>query len=181
MQTQYATRPALFENLHSSDATYKPLVTHLDARDTNTAFSLDVHHVNYALSSSRMPKALNGNLDTFILNKSPRPDPLATSQEIRDRGSLFVANLYRATTPEEAKALVNHLKYYVHRDRKATHEISAWRMMVLKTGKTGFEGPEDFELVQGSKDDGESWAGGKVLKVMQNMAVIDAVVIVSRW
>jgi len=30
-------------------------------------------------------------------------------------------------------------------------------------------------------DDGESWAGGKVLKVMQSMAVIDAVVIVSRW
>jgi hypothetical protein len=53
--------------------------------------------------------------------------------------------------------------------------------MVLKTGKTGLDGPDDFELIQGSKDDGESWAGGKILKVMQNMAVIDAVVIVSRW
>jgi len=128
-----------------------------------------------------MPKATNGTLDTFIVGKSSRPEPVATSQEIRDRGSLFVANLYRATTPEEAKAFINHLKYYVHRERKATHEISAWKMMVLKTGKTGCESPADFELVQGSKDDGESWAGGKILKVMQNMAVIDAVVIVSRW
>ena len=53
--------------------------------------------------------------------------------------------------------------------------------MVLKKGQTGLKGPEDFELLQGSKDDGENWAGGKVLKVMQNLAIIDAVVIVSRW
>lgn len=53
--------------------------------------------------------------------------------------------------------------------------------MVLKSGKTGLEGPNDFELVQGSKDDGESWAGGKILKVMQGMAIIDAIVVVSRW
>jgi hypothetical protein len=53
--------------------------------------------------------------------------------------------------------------------------------MVLKQGQTGLKGPEDFQLIQGSKDDGENWAGGKVLKVMQNLAIIDAVVIVSRW
>ena len=81
----------------------------------------------------------------------------------------------RATTLEEVKAQINHLKYYVHRQRKATHEIAAWRLMVSKAGKTGVDGPDDFELIQGSKGDGESWAGGKV------MAVIGAVVIVSRW
>jgi len=53
--------------------------------------------------------------------------------------------------------------------------------MVVKHGLTGLKGPEDFELMQGSTDDGENWAGGKVLKVMQGLAIIDAVVIVSRW
>lgn len=128
-----------------------------------------------------MPKAVDGTLDTFIINKALQPEPIASSQEIRDRGSIFIGNIYRATTPEDVKARVNHLKHFVHRQRKATHEIAAWRLMVLKAGKTGLEGPGDFELLQGSKDDGESWAGGKVLKVMQTMAVIDAVVIVSRW
>ncbi|KAH9485499.1 Protein IMPACT-A [Psilocybe cubensis] len=128
-----------------------------------------------------LSRDLDGSLDAFISHARPQPDPIATSQEVRDRGSLFVANIYRATTPEEARARLNHLKHTVHRQRKATHEISAWRCMVLKQGKSGLSGPEDFELVQGSKDDGESWAGGKVLKVMEDLAVIDAVVIVSRW
>ena len=53
--------------------------------------------------------------------------------------------------------------------------------MVLKPGSTGLCGPDDFELKHGYDDDGEKWAGDKVLKVMQDLAVIDAVVIVSRW
>ncbi|KAF9565613.1 ribosomal protein S5 domain 2-like protein [Agrocybe pediades] len=128
-----------------------------------------------------LSRELDGSLDAFISTPRAHPEPISTSQEIRDRGSIFVANIYKATTPEEALARMKHLKYTVHRTRKATHEITAWRCMVLKSGKTGLEGPDDFELVQGSKDDGEGWAGGKVLKVMQNLAVLDAVVIVSRW
>jgi len=121
------------------------------------------------------------SLDSFIVSKRPQPEPLVTSQEIRDRGSTFVANIYPATTPDEAKARAECLKHLVHRSKPATHEIAAWRCMVLKHGQTGLKGPEDFELMQGSKDDGENWAGGKVLKVMQSQAIIDAVVIVSRW
>jgi putative IMPACT (imprinted ancient) family translation regulator len=128
-----------------------------------------------------MSSAHDGTLDTFITNKVAQPEPICVSQEIRDRGSTFVGHIYRAATLEEAKAQISHLKHYVHRQKKASHEIAAWRLMVLRAGKTGLEGPDDFELVQGSKDDGESWAGGKVLKVMQNMAVIDAVVVISRW
>ncbi|KJA28881.1 hypothetical protein HYPSUDRAFT_61717 [Hypholoma sublateritium FD-334 SS-4] len=120
-------------------------------------------------------------LDAFVTSKRPQPEPVATSQEFRDRGSIFVANIYQATSPALAQARVNHLKHVVHRTRKATHEISAWRCMILKSGRTGLGGPDDFEISQGKKDDGENWAGGKVLKVMENMAVIDAVVIVSRW
>ena len=124
---------------------------------------------------------MDGTLNSFIASKPSQPEPLATSQEIRDRGSIFVAKIYTATTPDEAKARIEYLKHLVHRSKPASHEIAAWRCMVLKQGQTGLKGPEDFELMQGSKDDGENWAGGKVLKVMQNLAIIDAVVIVSRW
>ncbi|KAF8161275.1 ribosomal protein S5 domain 2-type protein [Crassisporium funariophilum] len=123
----------------------------------------------------------SGSLDSFIVSRRPQPEPLATSQEVRERGSIFVASIYHATTLDEAKARVKHVKHTVHRAKPAAHEIAAWRCMILKHGRTGLNGPQDFELMQGSKDDGESWAGGRVLKVMQSLAIIDAVVIVSRW
>ncbi|KAL0955756.1 hypothetical protein HGRIS_001971 [Hohenbuehelia grisea] len=106
---------------------------------------------------------------------------LATSQEVRDRGSTFVASAFRAVTPAEAAAAVKHLKFVLHASKPATHEISAWRCMVLKNGCTGLGGLDDFEMKSGSQDDGESWAGGKVLKVMQSEGVIDVVIVVSRW
>jgi putative IMPACT (imprinted ancient) family translation regulator len=121
------------------------------------------------------------NLDSFVTSCRPKPKPLATSQEVRDRGSIFIANAYRATTPEEARAAVHYLKHVVHGSKLATHEIAAWRYMALKHERSGLGGPDDFELKTGSDDDGENWAGGKVLNVMQAEGVVDAVVIVSRW
>jgi len=53
--------------------------------------------------------------------------------------------------------------------------------MVLKRGKTGLGGEDDFEVVSGYDDDGEKWGGEKILKVMKAAGVIDAVVVVSRW
>lgn len=107
--------------------------------------------------------------------------PIATSQEIRDRGSIFIATLYQASTPAEALSRINHVKHVVHGVNPASHEIAAWRCMGLKSGCTGLGGPDDFELNVGSIDDDEQWAGSKVLKVMQTHAAVDAVVIVSRW
>ena len=121
------------------------------------------------------------NLDSFVKSSRPPPKPLATSQEIRDRGSTFVANVFSATSPEDARKAINHLKHVAHGSRPATHEIAAWRCMVVKAGKSGLGGPDDFEVVSGSDDDGEKYAGGRVLKVMQAESVIDAVVVVSRW
>ncbi|KAI0629426.1 ribosomal protein S5 domain 2-like protein [Trametes polyzona] len=121
------------------------------------------------------------NLDSFVKSSRPPPKPLATSQEIRDRGSIFVGNVFSASAPEEARRAVHHLKHVAHGNRPATHEIAAWRCMVLKTGKTGLGGPDDFEVVSGFDDDGEKYAGGRIQKVMQSEGVIDAVVVVSRW
>lgn len=121
------------------------------------------------------------NLDSFVKSSKPRPTPIATSQEIRDRGSTFVAYAYRAYSPQEAGEVVKHVKHVVHGSKPATHEIAAWRCMVLRPGHTGLAGPDDFQLQAGSDDDGEKWAGEKILKVMQTESVLDAVVIVSRW
>ncbi|KAG0702870.1 ribosomal protein S5 domain 2-type protein [Suillus ampliporus] len=120
------------------------------------------------------------NLHSYLKDGRPAPECLATSQEIRDRGSAFVGSVYRARTPEEAKAAISHHRNVVHAGKKA-YEISAWRCMTLKNGKTGLGGPDDFEVITGYDDDGEQWAGSKALKVMQSEGILDAVVIVSRW
>ncbi|KAI0369020.1 hypothetical protein BV20DRAFT_980383 [Pilatotrama ljubarskyi] len=121
------------------------------------------------------------NLDAFVKSAKPSPKPIATSQEIRDRGSTFVASIFSATTPDEARKAVRHLKHVVHGSRPATHEIAAWRCMVLKPGKSGLGGPDDFEVVSGFDEDGEKYAGPKLLKVLSTEGVVDAVVVVSRW
>ncbi|KAF8345996.1 ribosomal protein S5 domain 2-type protein [Amanita rubescens] len=124
---------------------------------------------------------MDGTLHSFFSSSRPLPRPLAVSQDIRDRSSSFVAYIFRATSPDAARTCIKHLKHVEHNSRPATHEIAAWRCMVLKPGSTGLCGPDDFELKHGHDDDGEKWAGNKVLKVMEDFAVIDAVVIVSRW
>ncbi|KAG2750861.1 ribosomal protein S5 domain 2-like protein [Suillus brevipes Sb2] len=120
------------------------------------------------------------NLYSYVKVDRPAPKCLATSQEIRDRGSAFVGSVYRATTPEEAKTAISHHRNIVHAGKKA-YEISAWRCMMLKHNKSGLGGPDDFEVKAGYDDDGEQWAGSKVSRVMQHEGVLDAVVIVSRW
>ncbi|KAJ7125086.1 ribosomal protein S5 domain 2-type protein [Mycena epipterygia] len=122
-----------------------------------------------------------GNLDSFIISGRPQPQPLGTSQEIRDRGSLFVATIYAAPSPAQAAACIAHLTNVVHAQKPASHEMSAWRCMVLKAGCTGLGGPDDFEVREGSADDGERWGGEKILAAMRKQGVIDAAVVVSRW
>lgn len=68
-----------------------------------------------------------------------------------------------------------------HAKRPPAHEIAAWRFMALKPGMTGLGGEDDFEVVSAYDDDGEKWAGGRVLNIMKQAGVMDAVVVVSRW
>ncbi|KAF7298065.1 UPF0029 domain-containing protein [Mycena chlorophos] len=124
---------------------------------------------------------MSSNLDSFIVSKRPPPEIIATSQEIRDRASVFVAAIFHATTQNQALAAVKHLKNVVHAAKPASHELYAWRCMVLKSGHTGLGGPEDFEVKEGSEDDGEKWGGEKILGAMKKQGILDAVVVVSRW
>ncbi|KAL5497839.1 hypothetical protein ACEPAH_2770 [Sanghuangporus vaninii] len=123
----------------------------------------------------------SSTLDSFISSSNVRPTPLATSSEIRDRGSLFIASIYRASSPSSASKCHTYHKNVVHGSNPASHEICAWRCMNLKSGCDGLGGPDDFELVSGKEDDGEDNGGRSVLRTMEKEGVIDAVVIVSRW
>jgi hypothetical protein len=125
--------------------------------------------------------ATMSNLDGFITHKQPLPEPLATSAEIQDRQSTFLACIFRASTPEQARRAHSHVRRVIHAKHPASHEIMAWRCMVLKEGRTGLRGDDDFKIEEGCEDDGEQRAGGHILKVMRSEAIMDAVVIVSRW
>ncbi|EKM56633.1 uncharacterized protein PHACADRAFT_253859 [Phanerochaete carnosa HHB-10118-sp] len=120
-------------------------------------------------------------LDSFVRTSKPPPAPLGTSQEVRDRGSIFVANAFRAGSEEEARRAVSYLKRVTHGQKRATHEMYAWRCMVVKQGKTGLGGEDDFEVKQGNEDDGKKLGGARIMKTMQAERVTDAVVVVSQW
>lgn len=117
------------------------------------------------------------SLDHFV---SSHQTIAFTSQEIRDRKSAFVAYIIPASDASQVKGAVAHIRR-MHADRPPTHEVAAWRFMTLKPGVTGLGGEDDFELISAYDDDGEKWAGGRVLNIMKQMGVIDAVVVVSRW
>ena len=136
-----------------------------------------------SMPEQKDPTKDNNTLDSFLgLPPSQLSlECIATSQEVRDRGSIFVAKIYAVGSVKDAHRVHAHVKHTVHGAKPASHDVAAWRCMVLKPGKSGLSGPDDFEMRTGSTDDGEQWAGGKVLKVMQEEGVIDAVVIASRW
>ncbi|KIJ65939.1 hypothetical protein HYDPIDRAFT_27153 [Hydnomerulius pinastri MD-312] len=73
------------------------------------------------------------NLDSFVKSSRPAPTTVATSQEIRDRGSAFVGNVYRATTPEDAKAAAHHHKHVVHAGKETLDDLLAALRVELDT------------------------------------------------
>ena len=121
-------------------------------------------------------------LDHFVTSQSATSLPTIsfTSQEIRDRKSAFVAYIIPARDTSQVKAAIAHIRR-THAGRPPAHEVAAWRCMTLKPGMTGLGGEDDFEVVSAYDDDGEKWAGGRVLNIMKQTGVMDAVVVVSRW
>jgi putative IMPACT (imprinted ancient) family translation regulator len=127
------------------------------------------------------------SLDSFIKSSSKstssRSDPivLSTSQEIRDRASLFVAHLYRARGLNDARAAQQHAARLHKAAGRPSHAMYAFRAMTLKPGRTGLEGEDDYKLDEGKEDDGEKWGGDRILRVMKDEGVLDATIVVLRW
>lgn len=136
------------------------------------------------LSASRTwsVQVMQSNLDRFVSSQPAASSPIIsfTSQEVRDRKSAFVAYIFPATEASQVRNAVAHIRR-IHANRPPAHEVAAWRFMALKPGMTGLGGEGDFEVVSAYDDDGEKWAGGRVLNLMKQTGVMDAVVVVSRW
>ena len=125
---------------------------------------------------------MQSSLDHFVSAEATASPPTIsfTSQEIRDRKSAFVAFIISVKDASQARDAVAYVRR-THTSRPPAHQIAAWRFMTLKSGMTGLGGEDDFEVVSAYDDDGEKWAGGRVLNIMKQTGVMDAVVIVSRW
>lgn len=129
------------------------------------------------------------------------PPPITCPDaRIEDRNSVFVGYVYPLTTasPTRIGALLDNLTRVVHpaipasqlppqfqhsapNRRGSTHDMYAYRVLQLKPGRNGLQGPNDFGMEQGLEDDGEHWGAEKIMRVIREMGASDVLVIVSRW
>lgn len=149
-------------------------------------------HIHFRLTTGKGSDPADQTLRTRIMQSSltnhfVSPETAASppkisfaSQEIRDRKSAFVAYIVPVKDASQVKDAIAYVRR-THANRPPAHEVTAWRFMTLKPGMTGLGGEDDFEVVSAYDDDGEKWAGGRVLNIMKQTSVMDAVVVVSRW
>ncbi len=132
------------------------------------------------------------------------PDPTTcAAAQIVDRNSLFIGYVYplESSSTHHLAAVLQHLTRRVHTSpanvpvdklppalreaapskRGATHDMYAWRVLQLKSGRDGTGGPDDFRIEEGNEDDGEKWGSGYIKKAMEELGAIDCICIVSRW
>ena len=85
-----------------------------------------------------------GTLDGYVTSSKSPPVCVATSQSITDRESIFIGSIYKAASIAQAQEAIRYHTEVVHGRNKASHEIAAWRCMVLKPGRTGLQGAESW-------------------------------------
>ena len=94
------------------------------------------------------------------------------SQTVTEKKSAFLARACHVQCPATVRYAMSHLLGTDKKVRKATHNITAYRVRDL--GLTGV-------TYQDCDDDGEAAAGGRLLHLLQVMDVWDVLVVVSRW
>ena len=112
-------------------------------------------------SSERQPVVINQKRLEFI-----------TGNVISDRKSMFQAHVARISSLEDVNHGVNQLKEN-RKIAKATHNIVAYRLV------------SGSKLYEGSDDDGENHAGGRLLNFLKladgGKGVENVLVVVTRW
>lgn len=121
-----------------------------------------------AVSREAVDAPQQSAVDAAALGEAPA---WALSDVITEKKSVFVARCVSVSSVEEAQRCIAHLLATDKRAAKATHNISAWRIRASPDSATY----QDFD------DDGETAAGGRMLKLLQMMDVWNVVVVVSRW
>ena len=147
------------------------------------------------------------SLSTWLTSSGASADPeglpepyTCPAARVEDRNSVFVGYVYPLSTasPTRIQALLDNLTHVVHpaiplsqlppqfqhasaKHRRSTHDMYAYRVLQLKPGRTGLQGPNDFGIEQGLEDDGEHWGAEKVMRVIRELGASDVLVVVSRW
>ncbi|KAJ3137219.1 hypothetical protein HK101_003900 [Irineochytrium annulatum] len=107
------------------------------------------------------------------------PPLTASPKVITDRGSRFLAHACKLEDHADLRRLQASIPLNP-KIKSATHNMRAWRYLSLRPGRSG-DAEDDFVVVEGFEEDGEQWAGAKILKLMQVSGACDCAVIVSRW
>ncbi|KAI5854438.1 RWD repeat domain-containing protein [Tricharina praecox] len=97
-------------------------------------------------------------------------DPWTVGPPITEKKSVFIARSIHVSSAAEAHGLVSALISGDKKIQKATHNISAFRIV-----------RENGVVVQDNDDDGETAAGSRLAHLLQVMDVKDVCVVVSRW
>lgn len=98
------------------------------------------------------------------------PPPWTLSDVLTEKKSVFVARCAPVSSVAEAQSYLSHLLSTDKKVAKATHNITAWRIL----GEGGVQ-------FQDCDDDGEMAAGGRLLHLLELMGVWGCMVVVTRW
>lgn len=100
------------------------------------------------------------------------------SREILDKKSLFVAYLITVSSDKDVRRIMMIRNLWHHQISQAklkirqsqssspSHSISAYRFVGLKSKKIGLN-QDDFTVKTAYDDDGEKWAGKRILEVLE--------------
>ncbi|TIB70111.1 hypothetical protein E3P77_00027 [Wallemia ichthyophaga] len=91
-----------------------------------------------------------------------------SAKKSQDKKSLFVAYLIPVSSDKDSQS------------SSPSHSISAYRFVGLKSKKIGLN-QDDFTVKTAYDDDGEKWAGKRILEVLEQTQTLDALIVVSRW
>ena len=130
-----------------------------------TALEIDGNHQDYDDTESQI-EVETPEEDEDLGNEPP----WSISVPIIEKKSVFVGRAAPASSTIEAQQFLCHLLATDKKVAKATHNITAWRIR-------GTDGTSH----QDCDDDGETAAGGRLLRLMQLMDIWDVVVVVTRW
>ncbi|KAJ1545662.1 hypothetical protein HK405_007754 [Cladochytrium tenue] len=134
----------------------------------------------------------------FVAASAPPLVP-ALANPIVDRRSRFIAHAARISTALDLRRILAAIEQRPDL-RTADHNMRAWRYLRPKrhdggaaaaagtrrpatTPSEAVVSPDGhaFAFVEGADDDGEQWAGQKLLRLIRESGACDCIVVVSRW
>lgn len=175
MQTTVASHLQRHSETSSLPHCFKVLMTSTRKRTTTETSN------NEEGDPGKRPRVDKSHLNSWLKAPSLQvPQLIASSAEIVDQDSVFLAHAASIASAAQAEVFRRHVREQ-HAADEASHEMLAWRCLVPKAGKDGSESEADWMLKTSFDDDGERWGGERILKVLERESAVDVAVVCSRW